>query len=66
MKNLFSVEEKLLSLPVVTAKFGAMMARGFVENGARVYITAREIDELEATAAHLNEPAQGYQKKGWQ
>jgi NADP-dependent 3-hydroxy acid dehydrogenase YdfG len=46
MKNLFSVEEKLLSLPVVTAKFGAMMARGFVENGARVYITAREIDEL--------------------
>jgi len=46
MKNLFSVEEKLLSLLVVTAKFGAMMARGFVENGARVYITAREIDEL--------------------
>jgi len=55
MKNLFSVAGKTVVITGGSRGIGAMMARGFVENGARVYITARKLEELEATAKQLNE-----------
>ncbi len=54
MKNLFSVAGKIVVITGGSRGIGAMMARGFVENGARVYITARKKEELETTAAELN------------
>ena len=34
---------------------GAMIARGLVENGVKTYITARKLEQLEATAAQLSQ-----------
>ena len=33
---------------------GAMIARGFVENGVKTYITARKLDQLQQTASELS------------
>lgn len=55
MKNLFSVAGKVAIVTGGSRGIGAMMARGFVENGARVYITARKAEECEATAKALSE-----------
>ena len=55
MKNLFDINGKVAVVTGGSRGIGAMIARGFVENGARVYITARNDQELEATAAELAE-----------
>lgn len=55
MKNLFSVAGKVAIVTGGSRGIGAMMARGFVENGARTYITARNKEELSATAELLSE-----------
>lgn len=55
MKNLFSVKGKVALVTGGSRGIGEMMAEGLVENGARVYISARKADACEATAARLSE-----------
>ena len=53
--ELFSVAGRTALITGGSRGIGAMIARGFVADGARVIIAARKADELEATAAELNE-----------
>ncbi|MBE9539120.1 MAG: SDR family NAD(P)-dependent oxidoreductase [Proteobacteria bacterium] len=55
MKNLFSVQGKVAVVTGGSRGIGAMIARGFVENGVKTYITARNADALQATADELRE-----------
>jgi 2-deoxy-D-gluconate 3-dehydrogenase len=55
MKDLFSVSGKVAVVTGGSRGIGAMIARGFVENGAKTYITARKLEELQATAGQLSE-----------
>lgn len=55
MKNLFDVSGKVAVVTGGSRGIGAMIARGFVENGVKTYITARKEEELRATAAELSE-----------
>ncbi len=54
MKNLFDVSGKVAVVTGGSRGIGAMIARGFVQNGVKTYITARKQEELEATAAELS------------
>lgn len=54
MKNLFDVSGKVAVVTGGSRGIGAMIARGFVENGVKTYITARKADELKATAEELS------------
>lgn len=54
MKNLFDVSGKVAVVTGGSRGIGAMIARGFVENGVKTYITARREDELRATAEELS------------
>ncbi len=54
MKNLFDVAGKVAVVTGGSRGIGAMIARGFVENGVRTYITARKQEELQATADQLS------------
>jgi 2-deoxy-D-gluconate 3-dehydrogenase len=54
MKDLFSVAGKVAVVTGGSTGIGAMIARGFVENGVKTYITARKLEQLEATAAELS------------
>lgn len=53
--ELFSVEGKVAIVTGGSRGIGAMIARGFVENGAKTYITARKVEELNQTAEALSE-----------
>lgn len=55
MKNLFNLEGKVAIVTGGSRGIGAMMARGFVENGVKTYITARKKEELDATAKELSQ-----------
>lgn len=55
MKNLFSVEGKTVVITGGSSGIGAMMAQGFLENGAKVYITARKAERLMKKAEELSE-----------
>jgi NAD(P)-dependent dehydrogenase (short-subunit alcohol dehydrogenase family) len=54
MKDLFSVQGKVAIVTGGSRGIGAMIARGFVENGVKTYITARKEEELQATAKALS------------
>ncbi len=54
MKNLFSIEGKVAVVTGGSRGIGAMIARGFVENGARTYITARKAEACRKTAEELS------------
>ena len=54
MENLFSVKGKVALVTGGSRGIGAMIARGFVENGVKTYITARKEAELNVTAAALS------------
>ncbi len=53
MKNLFDVSGKVAVVTGGSRGIGAMIARGFVENGVKTYITARKETELQATQQAL-------------
>lgn len=55
MKTLFDVSGKVAVVTGGSSGIGAMMARGLIENGARVYITARKVERLEAMAKELSQ-----------
>ena len=55
MNNLFSIAGKVAIVTGGSRGIGEMIARGFVESGARVYITARKAEECLATAERLSE-----------
>ena len=54
MKNLFDVSGKVAVVTGGSRGIGAMIARGFVENGVKTYITARKEAELQAMAEELS------------
>lgn len=55
MKSLFDVSGKVAVVSGGSSGIGAMMARGLLENGAKVYITARKVERLEKKARELSE-----------
>jgi 2-deoxy-D-gluconate 3-dehydrogenase len=54
MDKLFSIDGKVAVVTGGSRGIGAMIARGFVEAGARTYITSRKAEELEAAASELS------------
>jgi NAD(P)-dependent dehydrogenase (short-subunit alcohol dehydrogenase family) len=54
VKNLFSVEGKVVLVTGGSRGIGLMIARGFVENGAKVYVASRKADECEKVARELS------------
>ncbi len=54
MKNLFSIEGKVALVTGGSRGIGLMIARGFVENGAKVYVASRKRQVCEETAAELS------------
>jgi NAD(P)-dependent dehydrogenase (short-subunit alcohol dehydrogenase family) len=54
LQNLFSVEGKIAVVTGGSRGIGEMIARGFVEAGAKVYISARKQEACEAVAAELS------------
>jgi NAD(P)-dependent dehydrogenase (short-subunit alcohol dehydrogenase family) len=54
MKNLFSVQGKTALVTGGSRGIGFMIARGYVENGVKTYITARKADACIAAAQELS------------
>lgn len=54
MKNLFSIEGKVALVTGGSRGIGLMIARGYVENGARVYVASRKAEECEKVAQELS------------
>jgi NAD(P)-dependent dehydrogenase (short-subunit alcohol dehydrogenase family) len=55
VQDLFSVKGKVALVTGGSRGIGAMIARGFVEGGAKVYIAARKEAEVAKAAAELSE-----------
>lgn len=54
MKDLFSIQGKVALVTGGSRGIGLMIARGFVENGAKVYISSRKQDVCDRVAAELS------------
>jgi NAD(P)-dependent dehydrogenase (short-subunit alcohol dehydrogenase family) len=54
MKDLFSVDGKVVLVTGGSRGIGLMIARGFVANGARVYVASRKREDCESAAAELS------------
>ncbi len=54
MKNLFSLEGRTAIITGGSRGIGKMIAKGFIEQGARVYITARKAPACDQTAEELS------------
>lgn len=55
MKNLFNLQGKVAVVTGGSRGIGAMITEGFIENGVKVYISARKAQEVEAAAKIFNE-----------
>lgn len=55
MKNLFSIEGKVALVTGGSRGIGLMIARGYVEAGAKVYISSRKKDVCDQVAAELSQ-----------
>ena len=55
VEELFGVKGKVVLVTGGTRGIGAMIARGFVENGAKTYVASRKPEECEKVAAELSE-----------
>src|SRR5437667_9922825 len=55
IEELFSVRGKVALVTGGSRGLGEMIARAYVENGAKVYITARRADACEALAKELSQ-----------
>ena len=55
MTNLVSVQDKVAIVTGGSSGIGAMMAKGLLEGGAKVYITARKAERLMAKAEELSQ-----------
>ncbi len=55
MKNLFDVSGKVALVTGGSRGIGEMIAHGYVENGAKVYISSRKAEACDETAARLCE-----------
>ena len=55
MKSLFSLENRTALITGGSRGIGKMIARGFLEHGARVYISARKAEQCEEAAAELSQ-----------
>ncbi len=53
IKSLFSLEGRVALVTGGSKNLGKFIAQGFLEQGAKVYITSRKADACEATAAEL-------------
>lgn len=58
MKNLFDVSGKVALVTGGSRGIGLMIARGYVENGVKVYISSRKADVCEEVAAELSKSGQ--------
>jgi NAD(P)-dependent dehydrogenase (short-subunit alcohol dehydrogenase family) len=54
MKDLFSLEGRVAVVTGGSRGIGKMIAQGFIEQGAKVYITARKAEACDETAAELS------------
>ncbi len=54
MKNLFDIEGKVALVTGGSSGIGLMIARGYVEAGAKVYISSRKKEVCDAVAAELS------------
>jgi NAD(P)-dependent dehydrogenase (short-subunit alcohol dehydrogenase family) len=54
MKSLFSLENRTALITGGSRGIGKMIARGFLEHGARVYIAARKAEQCEEAASELS------------
>lgn len=54
MKDLFSIEGKVALVTGGSRGIGLMIARGYAEHGARVYVSSRSADACAETAAELS------------
>lgn len=55
MKSLFSIEGKVAIVTGGSRGIGSMIAKGFVENGVKTYITSRKADVCDAMASELSQ-----------
>ncbi|KAF1328905.1 Glycoside hydrolase, partial [Globisporangium splendens] len=59
LQDLFSVQGKVVVITGGGRGIGKMIADGFVQNGAKVYIASRDLKACESTAAELNTTGPG-------
>ena len=59
LNHLFDVKNKVVVITGGGRGIGKMMADGFVQNGARVYIASRDLKACAATAEELNAKGPG-------
>jgi NAD(P)-dependent dehydrogenase (short-subunit alcohol dehydrogenase family) len=55
IENLFSLKGRVALVTGGSRGIGKMIARGFLESGAKVYISSRKADACDATAGELSE-----------